>query len=62
MDQTIPVRKVKPVFAIKEFFGKDSRPVESTEVITFWKSLNLEEKAYFPQECAKALGVELELA
>ena len=45
--------------AVRNFLQKDSRAVETTEFMQFWKACTEQERAAFAESAAKQLGVEL---
>ena len=51
--------KLNRMQAIRTFFSKDSRPVETPELANLWKTLSEGEKQELSQACAKALGAEI---
>lgn len=45
--------------AVKRFIEQDSRPVQTTEFMLFWKACSMEEREEYGLSAAKQLGVEL---
>lgn len=52
--------KLSRTHALRDFFAKDSRPVEGTEFMSFYKSLSADERQSFAVAAAKQLGMELD--
>lgn len=47
--------------AVRAFLERDARKIETTEMMTFWKSLSDAEKIEFADGAAKELGVTLSI-
>lgn len=48
------------IAAVKAFFEKDAKKVESAEMMAFWRGCNEQERAEFAESAAKQLGITLD--
>lgn len=54
-------QEMSRIAAVRAFLGQE-KPVETTEMMSFWKGLTDEEKKDFSENAAAKLGVTLKVA